>query len=205
VISARPSLVLVAGVNGSGKSTFAADAKGTDLLLGQATINPDDLGKDAAKEFPTLNQSGADLAGAERAEKAVWRAIAEGNSVAVETVLSSKKFAPVLVAARRRRFKTRLIFIALPTVEQSLARIAARVKSGGHDVPEEKVRQRWQAAHDNLVLFAPLVDDLIVFSNAGTTPVVVAERAGRAQKVRLLEPGALPEITRRFAGDLASR
>jgi predicted ABC-type ATPase len=93
--------VIVGGVNGSGKSTFAKRAAGTELLFGQSAINPDELSKQAKRDMPSLNDPGAALAGAERAEKAVWRAIAEGNSVALETVLSSEKFIPVLSAARR--------------------------------------------------------------------------------------------------------
>ena len=119
---ARPCVVIVGGVNGSGKSTFAKQAAGTDLLLGQIAINPDELSKQARAEMPALSDSGADLAGAERAEKAVWRAIAEGRSVAVETVLSSDKFIPVVVAARSRRYRTRLIFVALPSVDEALSR-----------------------------------------------------------------------------------
>lgn len=194
----RPVLVIVGGINGSGKSTLARGASGTDLLLSQSTINPDDLSRQALVEFPALNEAGANLAGAERAEKAVWRAIAESRSVAVETVLSSDKFVPVVTAARKRRYRVRLIFVGLPTVEEALARIATRVELGGHSVPEDRVRRRWNAAHDNLILFLPLVDDVIVLSNVGTTPVLVAERTGRAAPIRLLDPDALPDVTKRL-------
>ena len=155
-MSAVPSFVLVAGVNGCGKSTFAKRAEGSDLLLGQSAINPDILSQQALAQSPKLNSVGGNLAGAERAEKAVWRAVAEGRSVAVETVLSTDKFIPVVEAARFRGFRTRLIFVALPTVEDALARIAARVQDGGHAVPEESVRRRWRAAHDNLIVFLEL-------------------------------------------------
>jgi predicted ABC-type ATPase len=129
-------------VNGSGKSTFAKQAANTELLLGQMAINPDDLSREAEAKMPELNIAGANLAGAERAEKAVWRAIAEGRSVAVETVLSSEKFFPVLGTARKRRYRSRLIFVALPSVGEALARIASRVALGGHDVPADRVRSR---------------------------------------------------------------
>lgn len=194
----RPCVVLVGGVNGSGKSTFAEQAAGTDLLLGQTAINPDVLSREAEAEYPQLTALGANLAGAERAEKAVWRAIAEARSVAVETVLSSAKFLPVVRAAARRGYRTRLIFVALPTVSEALARIATRVLAGGHDVPAERVRKRWDAAHDNLVQFLPIVDDILVFSNAGVEPLLVAERAGRTRRLRMLKPDALPEVTKRL-------
>lgn len=169
------------------------------MLLDQTAINPDELSKQAQTELPSLNDSGASLAGAERAEKAVWRAIAEGRSVAVETVLSSDKFIPVLAAARKRGYLTRLIFVALASVDESLARIASRVLKGGHDVPPERVRARWSRAHDNLVRLLPLVDDVLVFSNSAAHPILVADRTGRGGKIQVRDVDLLPEVSKRFA------
>src|SRR5580692_7950428 len=98
----RPCFVIVGGINGSGKSTFAKRAAGTTLLLHQTAINPDDLTTEAKARYRTFDQTAANLIGVERAEKGVWRAISEGRSVAVETVLSSDKFVPCVRAARRR-------------------------------------------------------------------------------------------------------
>jgi predicted ABC-type ATPase len=194
----RPSLVIVAGVNGCGKSTFASKAAGKELLLGQTAINPDLLTHAVATEFPKIGVTGANLVGVERAEKAVWKAIAEGRSAAIETVLSSDKFVAVVQAAAARRYRTRLIFIGLPTVDLALERIAVRVKQGGHAVPEARVRDRWARAHDNLVKFNRLVHDVLVFSNVGEEPTPVAERVGRGP-MRLLNPDALPDVTARLA------
>ncbi len=153
------ALVIVGGVNGCGKSTFARQAAGTDTLLGQAPINPDDLTLAAQKEAVQrrfdLGRSGANLVAVERAEKAVWRAIAEGRSAAVETVLSSAKFVDVVAAAGRRQYRTRLVFVALPTVDLAIERVAARVKAGGHGVPEEQIRSRWVRAQEPRALCEP--------------------------------------------------
>lgn len=192
--SGRPSLVLVGGVNGSGKSTFAAAAAGTSLLLGQTAINPDDLTKSALGEWPSLKQRGANLVGVERAEKAVWRAIAEGRSVAVETVLSSDKFQSAVLAARHRVYETRLIFVGVPTVDVAISRVKARVAQGGHGVPSSKIRSRWKRAHDNLGVFLGLVDDVMIVSNEGGDPVVVAERIGRDGPLTLILEGVLPSV-----------
>jgi predicted ABC-type ATPase len=193
----RPSIVIVAGVNGCGKSTFAAKAAGGSALLGQTAINPDQLTQEASAQFPELGAVGANLLGVERAEKAVWRAIAEGKSAAIETVLSSTKFIPLLQAASKRRHRTRLIFIGLPTVQLALERIQSRVAQGGHDVPESKVRDRWDRAHDNLVTFMQAVDDVLIFSNVGATPIPVAERVGRSP-LRIVDEYALPDVSSRL-------
>lgn len=193
----RLSIVIVAGVNGCGKSTFAVNAAGKEVLLGQTAINPDTLTLAVTEEFPRIGPIGANLVGVERAEKAVWRAIAEGRSAAIETVLSSSKFVAVVRAARKRRYRTRRIFIGLPTVSLALERIEARVKQGGHAVPEARVRDRWARAHDNLIEFNRIVDDVLVFSNVGLEPTPVAERVGRT-KMRLIDPDALPDVAKRL-------
>jgi ABC-type cobalamin/Fe3+-siderophores transport system ATPase subunit len=95
----RPSLVIVGGANGSGKSTFAARANATSLLLGQIAINPDDLTQAAKKEASNrgyaLSDAGANLVGVERAEKAVWRALVDDI-----LVFSNVSAEPMFVAER---------------------------------------------------------------------------------------------------------
>lgn len=174
----QPGLVIIAGPNGCGKSTLAARASKEGLLFGTTTLNPDTLTTDVPDAIRTKSLDAANLIGVERAEKAVWRSIAEHTSVSVETVLSSNKYFAPAAAAKRRGFRTRLLFITLPTVEATLGRIAARVAKGGHDVPEDKVRSRWKKSHDNLVAFADIVDDVLVWSNAGASPRLVASRDG---------------------------
>ena len=79
--SRRPALIIVGGINGRGKSTFAAAAaKGPKApLLGLSAINPDDLTRAVIAEFPRLVGDAANLVGVERAEKQVWKAIASGD------------------------------------------------------------------------------------------------------------------------------
>jgi predicted ABC-type ATPase len=195
----RPCLVIVGGVNGCGKSTFARAAAGTPLLLDQTAINPDDLTVDAKKQAEKrgqkLGKDGANLVAVERAEKAVWQAIARRESVAIETVLSSEKFVTIVDAARDAGYLTRLIFVALPSVELAIGRVAARVKMGGHGVPEESIRARWKRSHRNLTRFTPLVDDLLVFSNENEPALLVAQRSGRTASLEILNPTALPIVT----------
>ncbi len=109
---------IIGGPNGCGKSTLARRLDGGDLLFGAKPINPDDLTRRAATELHALNGAGADLAGVERAEKAVWRAIAKGESAAVETVLSSEKYLDVPADVVRKRW---------PKAHDNLVKYIARV------------------------------------------------------------------------------
>jgi predicted ABC-type ATPase len=188
----------VGGINGSGKSTFAATAARSETLLEQVPINPDSLTLEAEREAQRkgfdLGQSGANLVAVERAEKAVWRAIAKAESAAVETVLSSDKYVQVVEAARARGFRTRLVFVGVPTVEVAIGRVRARVAAGGHGVSDDQIRSRWPRTHDNLTVFVRIVDDVIVFSN-DSEPTLVAERVGRSQNVRVLDLETLPAVS----------
>ncbi len=192
-----PGFVIIGGINGCGKSTLASAAieDSPDLFLGQEAINPDVITKQIADTFPSLAGDAANLVGVEKAEKLAWKAIAEGQSVAIETVLSSDKFVPLVDAARLRGFRTRLVFISLPTVELAIERVAQRVKAGGHDVPREKMLSRWGRTHDNLFRFLRQVDDVFVFSNADAQPKLVAERVGRDSLISLYLPDELPIVT----------
>jgi predicted ABC-type ATPase len=193
-----PVLIIVGGPNGCGKSTFAKGATGTAVLLGEKPINPDNLTAELQARQRPLSRRAADLVGVERAEKAVWRAIAEGRSAAVETVLSSDKYLAAVDAARERTYATRLIFVAVARVATAIERVAARVSRGGHGVPRAKIRARWKRSHTNLLRFEARVDDLLVFSNDGPEQVLVAARLGRSQPVVIYDPDALPEVSRQL-------
>jgi predicted ABC-type ATPase len=136
--SSSPVFVIVGGPNGCGKSTFAKNAAGTGLLLGETTINPDDITQSVHAEFRRFSRRGANVVAAERTEKAVWRAIAEGRNVAVETVLSTDKYRPFVTAARARGYRTRLIFVAVADAERAIERVAIRREREAMVCPKRK-------------------------------------------------------------------
>ena len=91
------------------------------------------------------------------------------------------------------------MFVALPTVELCIERVEVRVRQGGHRVPADRIRKRWNAAHDNLVRFLDLVDDVLVFANLDpVVPSLVFERVSTDGIAVLRDREILPEVTRRL-------
>lgn len=153
---ARPIIVVIAGPNGAGKSTFyGAFLSSTGLRF----INTDDIAR--------LTDMGAYdaslLADALRQEL-----VAAGESFIFETVLSDPVGAKVgfLCDANARGYQIVVCFIGLDSAATSDDRVAMRVLQGGHDVPAEKVRDRYPRSLDNLALAARSLPVVWVYDNS---------------------------------------
>ncbi|MCB1884140.1 MAG: hypothetical protein KDG89_09120 [Geminicoccaceae bacterium] len=118
--------------------------------------------------------------------------IEAGEPLAVETVLSTAKYRPHVERARERGFAIGMMFVTTTTPDLNVARVGLRVRVGGHDVPADKIRARWQRSHDQLAVFLPLLDRLIVFDNTHAKPAVTLEIAGGRVKLHL--SGRLPAV-----------
>jgi len=74
-------------------------------------------------------------------------------------------------------YRIKIIFLKLPSVEIAVARVAARVAQGGHNIPEPIIRRRFILGWKNFTdLYSPIVDTWQVFDNAGDTPKLLEER-----------------------------
>jgi predicted ABC-type ATPase len=104
-------------------------------------------------------------------------AIRDGQSFTYETVMSHPSHLAAMERAVRRGHFVRLIFVTTDDPEINVLRVAHRVKLGGHDVPAEKIRQRYRTVmQDRLVAAIQIVDETFVFDNsfAGRDPRRVA-------------------------------
>ena len=84
--------------------------------------------------------------------------------------------------------------MGVPTIEDSIARVALRVAKGGHAVPEPEIRRRWPRSHENLAWFATRADVVDVIANPWNAPPRMVARA-RAGMVELLDAAMLPSVT----------
>jgi predicted ABC-type ATPase len=167
----RPVLYVLAGVNGAGKSSI-----GGYLLEreGLTWYNPDTF----ARELRAATGCDQEIANAHAWQEGVRRleqAIADDTNYAFETTLGGHTVVSKILEATRTH-DVLIWFCGLSTPEQHIARVKARVASGGHDIPEAKIRERYPRALSNLINLMPHLAYLQVYDNskeadaAGTVP-----------------------------------
>lgn len=166
-----PILFVLAGVNGAGKSSVG----GTFLRRRDLDyFNPDE----AAARIRELLQCSVDESNVyawKEGKRLLETAIRNRTNHAFEPTLGGKTIPSILAFAADEGFEVRMWFIGLATVEQHIARVRARVVRGGHDIPEAKIRERWDTAHRNLISLLPRLSELRVFDNSEELDVATGE------------------------------
>ena len=170
----QPELFVIAGPNGSGKTTFALrflpqEAQGcrfvnVDLIAaGLSPFNPDEVATGAGRIFL----------------QRIHELAAGRVDFGFETTLSGRTYAALLTDLRKSGYRITLFFLWLPSVSLALKRIAERVGRGGHDVPAQVVRRRFaRGVHNLFHVYKALCDVIIIFDNSQDLPRMVAGMNG---------------------------
>ena len=152
--AAIPVILIVAGPNGAGKTTFATRWI-NDSAPDFAFVNADEV---ALELPPGLSPAERDMRAGRLMLARLDALIAARADLVLETTLSSRLYAKRIPAWRATGYDVELVYVRLPDVETSIARVAHRVRLGGHGVPEPDLRRRFGRSLDNLELYKPLVD-----------------------------------------------
>ncbi|MBV8112839.1 MAG: hypothetical protein JO012_24105, partial [Hyphomicrobiales bacterium] len=99
-------------------------------------------------------------------------------TVGVETVLSTEKYRPLVMEAKSFGFEISLLYVTLKTAEMNVERVQLRVAQGGHAVDEERIRARRERSFRQLPWFLDQADQALIFDNSGSTPRIIAQKAG---------------------------
>jgi len=172
----HPHLIVIAGPNGAGKSTTApALLKGT--LEVTEFVNADLIAQGLSGFQP---EGAAFHAGRVMLERIHYLA-KKRVDFAFETTLSSKTFAPWITDLRKTGYNFHLVFLWLPNDDFAVARVAERVRMGGHNVPEETIRRRYYSGLRNFFrLYQELTDKWRFYNNADPSgPRVIASGSGK--------------------------
>lgn len=165
----QPRIIVVAGPNGAGKTTFAREFLPREAGC-PAFLNADLI---AAGLSPFDPERVAIQAGRLMLQ-AIAQRVDRRESFAFETTLSGQAYARQIPQWRHKGYRVDLFFLSLPSAELAVHRVAARVLQGGHDIPEATIRRRFTAGTRMFrSVYQPLVDQWVLYDNAGEQPVLV--------------------------------
>ncbi|VTU45710.1 Zeta toxin (plasmid) [Variovorax sp. SRS16] len=156
-------IFLLAGVNGAGKSSVG----GAALLQKKVDyFNPDLAARALLEANPGLSAEAANAQAWEFGRKGLERALAQGLNFAFETTLGARTISQMLLDGAREGAQVHLWYAGLSSLELHLQRVQARVATGGHDIPEAKIRERYETSRANLIRLLPHLASLRVYDNS---------------------------------------
>lgn len=173
-VPSPPTIYIVAGPNGAGKTTFA-----TSFLPAFAQcrefLNADLI---AAGLSPYQPESQAVRASQLLLER-IQELVATRSSFSFETTLAARSYRQAILKWHELGFKVVLYFLWLPNADAAVDRVAQRVRKGGHNIPEEVIRNRYQRGLVNLFqLYIPVVFNTFVYDGSKFPPELVWKTEG---------------------------
>ena len=163
VNSKKPELIIIAGPNGSGKTSITKQFLHHEWAEGTTYINPDEI---ANNMFGDWNSTEAVLKAAKYCTEWRLKCIEERASLVFETVMSADEKVEFILNAKKHGYFIRLFFISTSHPKINAARIADRVMKGGHDVPIKKIISRYYRSIENCNIVSSIVDRLYVYDNS---------------------------------------
>lgn len=164
-MSNRPRIYVLAGVNGGGKSSIGGAAfreSGADYY------NPDEVARELMAVRPDLTPAEANAAAWRKGRALLERVIRERLDFAFETTLGGNTIPRLLLEAARNGIEVHVWYVGLRSPALHIERVAARVRRGGHAIPEDAIRQRYDRSRLNLVQLLSSLTALRAYDNSET-------------------------------------
>lgn len=175
---------IIGGVNGVGKSSF------TGVLKERCT----DLGTIIDVDKITAELGGNALAGGKAALKKINECIEMGVSFTQETPLSEWHTEATAKEVVEKGYRVRMYYIGLDSAAESIARIANRVRRGGHDIPTSDVERRFAGRWEAVAKVLPYCDEAEFYDNDNGFQLVAEYRNGELRTVGNVFPAWLKEL-----------
>ena len=168
----KPNLYIIAGPNGSGKTTFA-----TKFLPKYAKcpyfINADLIAKGISPFAPEI----VPIKAGKILLHEIKELVSKKKSFGFETTLSGITYLSFFKIAKKKGYKIHIFFLWIPSAGLALERIKERVAKGGHHIPAHDVRRRFtRSIHNFFAVYSPLVDSWSLFDNSNIKPHLIAKK-----------------------------
>lgn len=158
-----PVLIVIAGPNGSGKTSVTSKILHHEWMEDAVYINPDII---AQEKYGNWNSKEAVMQAVKYCEELREQCLAEHKSLIFETVLSVEDKIDYILRAKEAGFFIRFFFVCTGHPTINAARIARRVMEGGHDVPITKIISRYDKSIANSSIVSEFVDRAYVYDNS---------------------------------------
>ena len=159
----KPVLIVIAGPNGSGRTTITSKILHHEWLEDAVYVNPDLI---AQEMFGDWNDKNAIMKAVRYCDNLREQCLTEKKSLIFETVLSIPQKIDYIKRAKEAGFFVRLFFVSTNSPAINAARIAKRVMEGGHDVPIPKIISRYNRSIVNCRIASQIVDRVYVYDNS---------------------------------------
>jgi predicted ABC-type ATPase len=162
-------IIIIAGPNGAGKTTFARSFLPKEAHCPRF-INADLI---AAGLSPFAPEAAAVKAGRLMINE-IEGCVRRSENFAFETTLAGIGYVAKIRDWRAQGYRVSLFFLCLPDPETAIARVAQRVRQGGHNIPEAVIRRRFVAGLRNLEnVYKPIVNSWAKYDNLGDKPILL--------------------------------
>ena len=162
----RPRCILIAGPNGAGKTTFARRYLPEDAKVVHF-VNADLIASGLSPLKPEI----AAIAAARMVLGEIDRLMADRADFAFETTLSGLTYVHRLKSWKRVGYRIDIVYLKLGSSRLALRRVAARVRQGGHNIPQADILRRFVRGWENFLrIYRPLADSWAVYDNSGRAP-----------------------------------
>jgi len=172
-----PRIYVIAGVNGAGKSSIGG---ATFRSFGGDYYNPDEAARQLIAADPRMAPTEANAAAWQQGVGLLRQAIAQRLDFAFETTLGGNTIPRLLAEAAAQGVAIYVWYAGLSSPELHLKRVRSRVRQGGHNIPEDAIRRRYERSRLNLIALLPLLTALRMYDNSaeadpadGATPAPV--------------------------------
>jgi predicted ABC-type ATPase len=165
-----PTVYVIAGPNGAGKTTFASEFL-PDFVKCREFLNADLIAAGLSPFAPETQNLRAGRLLLER----IGELAGERADFGFETTLSGRTYVKLLTDMKGSGYRVVLFFLWLPNADMAVARVENRVEEGGHGVPPEAVRRRYEAGAINLFrLYRPILDGWWLYDASRLPPLLIA-------------------------------
>jgi len=180
------NLYIITGPNGAGKTTLSYTIL-PEIFECEDFVNADEI----ARGLSPFNAEKAAIKAGRLMLERISELLEKGESFAFETTLSTRSYVNLINRAKDKGYEIILLFLALESVKLAVERVEIRVSEGGHNIPTDTIKRRYEVGLKNLFeLYIPIVDKWMLVDNSSESFEFVAEGTGTELIIRSEEKWA---------------